>query len=315
MTPTILVVGATGNTGRGVVDSLPELIRNSQTLAQYRILALTRSTSSAAAKEIAQLPGVELAEQNWVEIDHAWLRQNEVTRIFVASHNEPNQFAEESQFYNEALRAGVKYVVRVSTTAANVRPDYRAYYPRTHWAIEQMLSQPEFEALQWTSLQPNVFSTFILGPAAEFIKEHRKTGKQGTLGLMLSADSPVGIIQPTEIGVVAAHLLAEEDITKHNKAKYVLNGPEDITGAQVVKMVESYVGEQVKDVKFKDVSGIEQWADSQTSQSKNIIRSITYAPVTAWEGKCKASTTSKEILEIAAPQRTPAEVLKALLGE
>ena len=315
MTPTILVVGATGNTGRGVVDSLPELIRNSQTLAQYRILALTRSTSSAAAKEIAQLPGVELAEQNWVEIDHAWLHQNEVTRIFVASHNEPNQFAEESQFYNEALRAGVKYVVRVSTTAANVRPDYRAYYPRTHWAIEQMLSQPEFEALQWTSLQPNVFSTFILGPAAEFIKEHRKTGKQGTLGLMLSADSPVGIIQPTEIGVVAAHLLAEEDITKHNKAKYVLNGPEDITGAQVVKMVESYVGEQVKDVKFKDVSGIEQWADSQTSQSKNIIRSITYAPVTAWEGKCKASTTSKEILEIAAPQRTPAEVLKALLGE
>jgi uncharacterized protein YbjT (DUF2867 family) len=314
MAPTILIVGATGNTGRGVVDTLPELIKNNQTLSKHRILALTRSASSASAKEIEKL-GVELAEQNWVEIDHNWLRQHEVNRIFIASHNEPNQFAEESQFYNEALRAGVEYVVRVSTTAANVRPDYPAYYPRTHWAIEQMLSQPEFEALKWTSLQPNVFSTFILGPAAEFIKEHRKTGKQGTLGLMLSADSPVGIIQPTEIGVVAAHLLAQEDVSKHNKAKLVLNGPEDITGEQVVKMVESYMGEPVKDVKFKDVSGIEQWADSQTAQSKNIIRSITYAPVTAWEGKCKASTTSKEVLEIAAPNVTPAQVMKTLLGE
>ena len=312
MAPTILIVGATGNTGRGVVETLPQLIKDSPTLDQHRILALTRSKSSVTAQKIQQL-GVEMVEQNWAEINAAWLREHEVSRIFIASHNEPNQFAEESQFHNEALRAGVKYVVRVSTTAANVTPDYLSYYPRTHWAIEQMLSQPEFDALNWTSLQPNVFSTFILGPAAEFVKEHRKSGQQGTLGMMLAADAPVGIIEPTEVGVFAANLLAQDDTTKHNKARYVLNGPEDITGEQVVKMVESTIGEKVKDVKFKDVSSIEQWAEMQTTQSKNIIRSITFAPVTAWEGKCKASTTSKEVLEIAAPRRTPEEVFKMLL--
>jgi hypothetical protein len=31
----------------------------------------------------------------------------------------------------------------------------------------------------------------------------------------------------------------------HNKAKYVLNGPEDVTGRQIVKMVEQYIGTQV----------------------------------------------------------------------
>jgi hypothetical protein len=43
--------------------------------------------------------------------------------------------------------------------------------------------------------------------------------------------------------------------------------------------------------------------------------SIKHAPETAWEGKCTASTTSKEVLELAAPKRTPADVLKTLLEE
>lgn len=315
MPPTILVVGATGNTGRGVVEALPQLLSNSQTLRNHRILALTRSSTGTAAKRIEQLPGVELAEQNWVEINAAWLSEQEVTRVFIASHNQPNQFAEESQFYNEALRAGVKYVVRISTTAANVLPDYPAYYPRTHWAIETMLSQPEFAALHWTSLQPNVFSTFVLSPATQFIEEYRKTGQQGSLGLLLDAETPVGVIESTDVGVVAAHLLAEENTAKHNKSKYVLNGPEDITGKQIVEMIESRIGEEVKDVKFRDVSFIEQWADSQTSESKNVIRSITFAPVTSWEGKATASTTSKEILSIAPPRTTAADVFKKMLGE
>jgi len=94
-------------------------------------------------------------------------------------------------------------------------------------------------------------------PGCKVHQVHRKSGQQGTLGLMLSVDGPVGIIEPTEVGIFAAHLLSQEDTAKHNKAKYVLNGPEDVTGAQAAKMVESYIGEQVKDAKLKDVSAIE----------------------------------------------------------
>ena len=316
MAPTILIAGATGNTGYSLTETLPEFLKSSNALSGHRIIALTRSAASPAAQQLAKLPGVEVVEQNWVEITSDWLREHQVVRAFIASHNEPNQFAEESTFYTAALNAGVKYVVRISTTAANVRPDFKAYYPRTHWAIENLLSQPEFAALQWTSLQPNVFSSFWMMPAAEFIKEYRKTGKQNVLKLMAAKDAPVGVIDSSEIGVFAAHLLAQDDISVHNKAKYVLNGPEDVTGKQIVELVEQYIGTKVDEVVYKDTSAIDflyEMKFAASGQSKNVILSIKYAMETGWEGKCSASTTSKEVLELAAPKHTAADALKTLL--
>ncbi|KAJ0415357.1 hypothetical protein BJY00DRAFT_327088 [Aspergillus carlsbadensis] len=318
MAPTILIVGATGNTGQSVAETLPQLLKANTALSDHRVLALTRSLDNPVAQKLAKLPGIEVLEQNWVDITPDWLREHEVVRAFIASHNEPHQFAEESAFHHAALKAGVRYVVRISTTAANVRPDSDAYYPRAHWAIEALLSSPEYSSLQWTSLQPNVFSPLYLSTAAEFIKQYRKTGKQETLRLMASEDAPVGIIDPNEVGVVAAHLLSQEDtaIPAHNKAKYVLNGPQDITGKQIVDMVESYIGTKVNDVSYKDLSFIDGFVSHfGPKQPKNVILSIIYAPVTAWEGKCTASTTSKEVLELAAPKRTPGQVLRALLEE
>jgi uncharacterized protein YbjT (DUF2867 family) len=314
MAPTILIVGATGNTGRSTVETLSRLLDTSNPLSGHRLLALTRSANSPVAQQLAKLPHVSVLEQNWTEITPDWLRKHEVIKAFIASHNQPNQFAEESTFHLAALRAGVKYVVRISTTAANVRPDCDAYYPRTHWAIEAMLSSPEFQGLQWTSLQPNVFTTMYLSSAAELVKQYRKTGQLDTLKLMASADAPVGIIDAHDVGVVAAHLLTQENHALHNKARYVLNGPEDITGNQIVKMVEEQIGTKLKNVSFKDVSFIDDMA-AASQESKNVILSIKHAPKTGWEGKCMASTTSKEVLELAPPTRTPAEVFKTLVEE
>lgn len=313
MPPTILVVGATGNTGKGVVRTLPSLIKNTS-LSSHRILALTRSTSSPAAQSIAALPGVELMEQNWVEITEDWLRRHEVSRVFLASHNEPTQFAEESQFLVNALNAGVKYVVRISTTAANVRPNLKAYYPRSHWAIEQMLSQPEFKAMHWTSLQPNTFTAMFLDSTVEFIKQTRRTGEQSPLSLVIDADTKDGLVDSHEVGVIAAHLLAKDDTSPHNAARYVVNGPEDVTGRQVVKLAEEHIGAPVKHVRYKDLSFIDQMA-ANSSHSQNLILSIKHALVATWNGHAMAATTSKEVLELYAPKRTVAEVLEELLKE
>ncbi|KAL3482145.1 hypothetical protein BJX99DRAFT_217434 [Aspergillus californicus] len=313
MAPTILIVGATGNTGRSVTETLPKLLKSTKSLADHRIIALTRSAESPVAQKLAQIPGVEVIEQNWVEITAAWLQEHQVVRVFIASHNEPKQFAEESTFHVAALRAGVQYVVRISTTAANVTPDCDAYYPRSHWAIEAMLDSPEFGKLQWTSLQPNVFTSFFLAPAVQFVQEYRKTGKQETLRLMASEDAAVGVIDADEVGVFAAHLLATEDTTTHNKKRYVLNGAGDITGRQVVDIIEKHTGTKVKDVRYKDLSFVESLI--QPGQSRNVIMSISHAAVTAWEGKCSAATTSKEVLQIAPPKRAPVDVLEELLQD
>ncbi|XRM44290.1 hypothetical protein ABZX51_007437 [Aspergillus tubingensis] len=316
MAPTILIVGATGNTGRAVTETLPKLLKANEAFKSHRVLAQTRSLNSSSAQQLAKIPGVEIIEKNWTDITSDWLRENEVVRAFIASHNAPNQFAEESAFHVAALGAGVEYVVRISTSAPNVRPDCAAYYPRAHWAIEAMLGSAEFSALKWTSLQPNGFTNFLMAFTVEYIKGFKRNGELGPLNVMVSKNAPIAPIDPDEVGVFAAHLLALDDPNPHSGAKYVLNGPEDITGEQIVGLVEHHIGTKVKEVTYEDLSPVDAMLESQyegSGQSMTVIKSIKYAPLTAWEGKCNASTTSKEVLAIAPPRRTPAEVLEDML--
>lgn len=311
--PTILIVGATGNTGQETVRTLSRLLSSSKSFSNHRLLAQTRSANSPAAQQLAKLPHVEVVEYPWSEITAQWLQEHNVVRSFIASHNQPNQFAEESTFHCALLAAGVEYVVRISTTAANVTPVCKAYYPRTHWAIEALLSAPEFNKLHWTSLQPNVFTTVVLGSAAALVKAHQQGEKQETLRLLLNEDAPVGSIHPDDVGNLAARLLLEPDSTKHNKAKYVLNGPEDVTGRAVVELLEKTIGTKVESVSYKDMSFIDAMA-AQSSESKNVISSIKFAPETAWAGKTSVATTSREVLEIAPATRTVADTWKEMLG-
>ncbi|XEV05053.1 hypothetical protein FSHL1_010340 [Fusarium sambucinum] len=318
MAPAILIVGATGNTGRGVTQTLPKLLQESGTLSGHRVIALTRSANSDSAQRLAQIPGVEVIEKNWTDITAEWLSEHQVVRAFIASHNQPNQFAEESSFHVAALNAGVEYVVRISTTAANVRPDCRAYYPRSHWAIESMLGSDEFSAMKWTSLQPNVFVDLIFAPIAAFIKQYKETGKQAPLSLMNAENAPFAPVDLAEVGAFAARLLAADDPSRHNGAKYVLNGPEDITGRRLVEMIEERIGTKVNDVNFQDLSFIDGLVASGfggPGESKTVLSSIKYAVSTMWEGKCAANTTSKEVLDLGAPKRTPGETLDFLLKE
>ncbi|KAI4725742.1 NAD(P)-binding protein [Aureobasidium sp. EXF-10728] len=312
MAPTILVVGATGNTGRKVAETLPSLLKNSESLSSHRILCLSRSAQSVVAKDLAKISGIELVEQNWVNITADWLREHNVERVFLASHNFPNQFAEESQFYVSCLRAGVKYVVRISTTSNAVQPYSLAYYQRAHWAIESMLSSPAYEKLGWTSLQPHIFLTMALAPAAEFIKKFRENGKQDKLSLFIDEKMPAGLIDPNDVGRVAAHLIAADDISPYDHKKLVLNGPEEINGAGVVKLVEQYIGTKVEDVVWGDTTLIEQMAE-KSPENKNIILYMADASKEYWASGIKDAPTSKEVLELCPPRSSAAEVLEELL--
>ncbi|KFA74372.1 hypothetical protein S40288_06684 [Stachybotrys chartarum IBT 40288] len=310
--PTILVAGATGNTGRNTVRTLSRLVQSSPALSSHKILALTRSAGGPVAQELARLPGVLVVEKNWATVTAPWLREHRVRRAFIAGAVHPAHFAEESGFQLAALRAGVEYVVRISTMAHNVSPDCAAYYARQHWAVEALLGSPEFAALRWTSLQPNAFSALVLSSAAQFVRTFRETGEQGALSLMSDEHAPVGVIDADDIGELAAHLLVQDDVDAHNHAKYVVNGPEDITGRQIVDLVEREIGTKVNEVLYRDVSFVEQMA-SASPDAAHLIVTIKCALEPNWEGKATAATTSKEVLAIAAPKRTPRDTFEALL--
>lgn len=310
--PTILVVGATGNTGSGLVDTLPHLLSSKPAFKNYRLLALTRSVSSPSAQKIAKIPGVTIEEKDWLDITTDWLRERNVIRMFIASHNEPSHFADEGQLLANALEAGVKYVVRVSTAASIVAPNSPTYYPRTHWAIETMLSQPEFAAMHWTSLRPNLFLGLALFPAVSFIRHVRNTGQQETLRIMLDENAPTGAIDPFDVGVFAAQLLSQDDSTPFNQQRYSLNGPNDITGRQIVDMVEKEIGDKVHKVSYRDTSWVDERA--ATSDRKNLMLSIKRALEPLWHGLSKAETTSPEVLKLAPPKGTAEMTLRKMLA-
>jgi uncharacterized protein YbjT (DUF2867 family) len=319
MAPSILIAGATGNTGRSTTETLSKLLQAPDSpFHNHRILALTRSSTSPVAQHLASLPSVSVIEQSWTEITPEWLGAHEVVRAFIAPHNKPTHFADESTFHLALRDAGVEYVVRISTTAAHVRPDAIAYYPRAHWAIETLLATEAFSALHWTSLQPNVFQSFFAS-AAQFIREFRETGELGVLRLMGGKHTPVGVVDADEVGVVAAHLLVQEDTAKHNKRKYVLNGPEAITGEGIVRLVEGIIGVSVpeQNVRYQEHSWLDGFLEAEymgAGISRNVVMSTKRAAAKAWDGSIPTVPTSQEVMEIAAPKRTPEQMLKSLLG-
>ncbi|SPJ77032.1 related to NmrA-like family protein [Fusarium torulosum] len=314
MTPTILIIGATGNTGKNVVRQLPKLLELSN--SSYRILGLTRSLDNPVSQKLAKLPHVEMQEKDWTTIDAAWLQSQKVTKVYIAPHNLPQQFVEESALHVALLHADVKYVVRVSTNVEYVGPTNPVYYGRTHWAIENLLSQPEFKSLQWTSLQPNFFTASYLAAAVAWIKAYQKTGKQEALAMTPSADAAVAMIDPEDVGNVGAHLLALEDPTPHNHARYILSGPEDVTGKRIVELVEQYTAVKVKKAEFKVTSWLDDLVKTGVYPEK-VLPSILAGFEPLWQGKCSlaGTPTSKEIMELAPPKRTVAEALKAMLEE
>ncbi|CAF0876499.1 unnamed protein product [Adineta steineri] len=150
----ILVVGATGNTGSSVVKHLSELISNSSSSSldqqPWQIIALTRDANSTASKQLSQLDHVEVKEKDWTTIDSTWLIETKISRVYLAPHNLPHQFNDESKFIVECKLAKINYLVKLSTNIHYVTPDNPVYYGRAHWAAEHLLEQNEFKQLNWT---------------------------------------------------------------------------------------------------------------------------------------------------------------------
>ncbi|TIB92856.1 NAD(P)-binding protein [Wallemia mellicola] len=308
-----MIEGATGNTGKGLARTLPELLKNES--GNYRVVALTRSLSSPGAKKISQIDGIEVVEKDWTTIDAEWLKENHVEKAYVAAQNMVQQFTEESKLYLAMLEAGVKYLVRVSTFVHFINPASPVYYGRIHWALETMLSQPEFDSLNWTSLQPNYFGGFISVDAINWIKKHRETGDAGVLNVVFDKDAPVAAIDAEEVGIVAAHLLAADDYKKYNKGKYILNGPEDTNGQKLVEAVERLAGTRVKEVQYNYKDFIDRLPAFGIPE--NILASMFAGIKLMWSGKgsTSESTTSKEIAELYLPKNTIYDNLKNVLAD
>lgn len=143
----------------------------------------------------------------------------------------------------------------------------------------------------------------------------RSVGEQSLLSMFANADAPVGVIAPNDVGIFAATLMLQDDLSTHNKREYVLNGPEDITGDQIVKEIEARIGAKVQEVRFKNYGFLEEFVMAQPHESRNVITSVKHAMENAWLGMASTKTTSTEVLGLAPPTETLADYLNAALKE
>jgi NAD(P)H dehydrogenase (quinone) len=133
--------------------------------------------------------------------DHAALERalNGVTSVFVVTGHNPQMAEQQNNVLNAALKAGAKYLVRVSGNRALAVADSGSVVGRAHHAIEQRLRS---NGINCVILRPGLFMQNLLAQAAS-IKNDSK------IVLPFASDLPLAFIDVRDTGAVAARILID----------------------------------------------------------------------------------------------------------
>jgi NAD(P)H dehydrogenase (quinone) len=185
---TIAVVGATGNTGRAVVKELKALGQNP--------VSVVRNANKA--REIlgadANIAVAELTDPTALQKALAG-----VTSVFVVTGHNPGMVEQQNNVLDAALKAGAKYLVRVSGGKAIAFPDSPSVVGRGHVAIEERLKN---SGIGWVILKPGLFMQNTFGQAASIKNDSKFFGTA-------APDLPIGFIDVRDTGAVGARILLD----------------------------------------------------------------------------------------------------------
>lgn len=214
----ILVTGATGNTGRAVAQAL--VARGVAPLVMGR-----RPTDAARMPE-----GVgDLRTADFDDPDSLSRALKGVTRVYLVTPSTERAQEQQLDFVQRAESAGVQHVVLLSQLAST--PNSPVRFLRYHAAVEQRIRDAD---LRFTFLRPNLFQQGLLLFAAG-IKSYQAFS--APIG-----DAAVSLVDVRDIGDVAAAALTEPD---HDGQVYTLTGPQALTHAQIAAQIADATGSEV----------------------------------------------------------------------
>lgn len=227
---TILVTGATGNVGSGVVRELQG--------RGVAVRALVRDASKAAA-----LLGsvVEIAVGDFGDAGSIRRAMEGVTSVFIACANDPRQVDYETGVIDAAKAAGVKRIVKLSALGAEIGSPV-AFWD-WHGKIEAHLRASGVPAVV---LRPTFNMTNLLAS----VEAVRHTGNL----FAPAAGARVAMIDPRDIAVVAAVALTDGT---HEGRTYTLTGPEAISFERVAGELSGAAGRPVQFVPVPDEAALQ----------------------------------------------------------
>jgi len=222
-TSPVLVTGATGNTGRAVVDAL--IGRGAPVRAMVRTEA-----------DRSRLPeGVAVVAADFDDSASMAVALEGAGRAYLVTPSSERAEAQQRRFAELAVEAGVGHLVVLSQLAADEHSPVR--FLRYHAAVEQHVRDL---GIGYTFLRPNLFFQGLLAFAGTISAQGRFYAPIG--------EATVSAVDVRDIAAVAATVLTE---TGHEGATYTLTGPAAITHAQIAVAMTAALG---RDITFVDVT-------------------------------------------------------------
>lgn len=215
----ILLTGVTGKTGGETAKQL--LARGA------KLRAIVRNEAKAAELKSA---GVELVVGDVGDAATVRRALQGAEKAFLTLPNGKNQEAQEKQFTDLAVAAGVRHLVKMSSMEAVAHAE--TPIPKAHWAVEEYIRA---SGIGWTMVKPNFFMQNLLSSAAG-IKSNRKFS-------LPMGNGTTGMADIRDIGAVCAEVLTGNG---HAGQSYEITGPEVLTFADVAERFSAVLGVKIE---------------------------------------------------------------------
>ena len=215
----ILITGATGTNGLELIKLL--------SARQMPARAMVRS--AASAKAIADLPGIEPVIGDFDDLASIERVLDRVEQAFLLTNSSERAQAQQIGFVEQARRAGVKHIVKLSQFAADANSPVR--FLRYHAVVERAI---ESSGIAYTFLRPNLFMQGLLAFRASIQAQGRFFAAAG--------DARVSVVDVRDNAAAAAAALTEPG---HEGKVYDLTGPEALTHAEMAAALSEALGRRI----------------------------------------------------------------------
>jgi uncharacterized protein YbjT (DUF2867 family) len=219
----VLVCGATGSTGRAVLDALVG--------RGVPVRAMVRE-----GKDSGGLPaGVQVAVADFDDAASVTAALHGAAQAYLVTPSSERAGEQQRRFADLAAQAGIRHLVVLSQLASS--DDSPVRFLRYHADVEEHVRGL---GIGYTFLRPNLFFQGILVFAKEIAAQSRFSAPIG--------DAKVSAIDVRDIAAVAAVALTEAG---HEGATYTLTGPTAITHHDIAAALSSALG---RDITFGDAA-------------------------------------------------------------
>lgn len=219
MSASILVIGATGTTGKELVKLL---VRSG-----HEARVTVRPTSNKSELEAL---GVELVQADLNDVSSLVKAMTGINKVYFATPLVPNMVELSSSIVRAAKNAEVKHLVKLSGGGAEIELDTLAKW---HRAVEK---EVERSGIAYTFLRANSFMQNFSNFNAHTIRDH---------GAFYAphGDGKSAHIDARDIARVAHHVLIEEG---HQNKAYYLSGPEALSGDEIANILSLATGKVIR---------------------------------------------------------------------